>query len=166
MKMQTEKKRLQLLRYLSLGVMSIVIVASAALFFLILTSPLPGLRREENETAQQLQSLQTKSAKIFLLRERLGEITTVLSKRPLFDELLERIRSELPPDVTVAGIDTNSESLTITISSQSLQSLHMFIERIMTLRDEKVFESVTLSKVSYDEEEPEYVVTISSTLSL
>ena len=83
-----------------------------------------------------------------------------------FDELLERIRSELPPDVTVAGIDTNSESLTITISSQSLQSLHMFIERIMTLRDEKVFESVTLSKVSYDEEEPEYVVTISSTLSL
>jgi Tfp pilus assembly protein PilN len=160
------KRKVQLLRLLSLSVMLGVIVVSAGLFFLIISSPLPALRREESTAEDRLRSLQTKSGQIFLIRERLGDIATILDNRPLFDVLLERVTAELPTGVTIDAIETNADAFSITVSATSLSPINTFIENILVLKEDALFRSVTLSEVSFDEEDPRYRVTLSSLLSL
>ncbi len=159
------KKRIRLLRLTSLSILSLVVLSAVALFFMILASPLPELRQQENAAATRLRGLSERSTKVYLIRERLGGITTILEERPVLDRLLTRIQGQLPEGVIIDSLRTDASSITITVSSPSLLSLNAFIDALIRLKEDvQLFSSITLSEVRYDSENPRYIVTVHSTL--
>lgn len=159
------KKKIQTFRVISLGVLTFIVVSAVSLFFLILASPLPELRNQENAAALKLRELRNTSAKHAIIRERLGGIEKIISKRPVLDKIVTQIRSQLPEGVTIDDLRIDEESATVTVSSSSLLSLNSFIEALILIKDnDGTFSSLTLSEVQYDNVDPRYTVMIRSNL--
>lgn len=160
-------KRISLLRTLSLSVLVFIVIAAVTLFFLILSSSLPDLRQQEAATSQKLRGLQSISQKYFIVRERLGVISTILQERTDFEQYITTIQENLPSGVTITEIRSKDNSLAITASSSSLLSLNAFIEAMYQLkRESKLFSAITLSQLTFSEDQGNYAVTISSTMQL
>lgn len=156
-------KRIQLLRLLSLSMLFIVIVSVVSVFFLILVSPLPSLRQQENAALEKLATLRTKSSRLFLVRERLAKIDKILAQRPTFEKSFARIEQEMPGGVVIDRIRTTETTFAITFSSSSLATITQFIANIQNMKaEDKLFNSLLLSQLSYSQDLQKYTVTVNS----
>jgi Tfp pilus assembly protein PilN len=158
-------KRIKILRVISLSFLFIVVLVAISVFFLVLSSPLPKLRKEESAAVQQLSLLRSKSGKLFLLRERLSRIDNIVNKRQDFNHMIGKIQTTLPADVTIEHLKMNDGLLSVTVNSPSLLPINTFIANMTTLKSEDtLFSSLTLSNLAYDEENPIYKVTVTAKL--
>jgi hypothetical protein len=157
----TQRQRVQYIRYIALTCMALIVTLSVSVFFLILASPLPALRREESTLKLSLQSLRQTSAKLFLTKERLGIAQGIMKKRPAFDSYVSRIMQELPQGANISSVDITPSSFTVSVSAPSLLTMNSFIGRMQTLQaEEKLFKTVTLTTLIYDEKTPDYSVAL------
>lgn len=156
-------KRIQLLRYLSLSFLFIVVVSAISVFFLILSSPLPSLRQQENVALEKLTTLRAKSSRLFLLRDRLAKIDSILRKRPAFEQTFLRIEGQMPGGVSIDRIRLTEKAFTITFSSSSLANINQFIANVQNLRrEDALLTTIFLSQLSYSQDLKRYTVTLSS----
>jgi len=156
-------KRLQLLRTLSLSLLFVVVVSAVSVFFLILSSPLPTLRKQENTALKKLETLRPQSSRLFLLRERLAKIDKILTSRPAFDKSFARIEQEALEGILLERIRITEQTFSLTFSSTSLATINQFIANIENLRKEDaLFSSLLLSQLTYNKDSQKYAVTIDS----
>lgn len=160
-------KRIAILRLISMSVITLIVVASVSLFFLILSSPLPSLRNQENSTRNKLREYDATSGKYFVVRERLGVISSILEERIAYEDFIRRIQEFMPPGTEIEEIQAEGNLLSVTVSSTSLLPLQSFIESMNSLKqDESLFSGIKLSTLRYDEETSRYSVEVQATLVL
>lgn len=157
-------KQIRILRAISLTILGIVVLSAIGLFFLILSSPLPALRSQESSASQELATLRPKSAKLYLIRERLGKIAAILNGRSQFDVIMERIINELPEGVDVEKISATDKTVAVSLTSESLFSMNSFILSMRKLQKEKKFAGITLSELTYNKNRGMYHMTLNSHL--
>jgi hypothetical protein len=157
----SHQRSLRILRIISLGSLFGIVAVSAGLFFLILASPLPGLRREETSVAAQLRGQRAKSAELFYIKERLAEVTGLLAKQPTFLAVVEKTARLLPEDAMIDRLSVETGSLSLTITSPSLLTIQSILEGMKQLKTEdSLFSTVTLSQLIYEEKRAGYAVTL------
>jgi hypothetical protein len=158
-------RRLDKTRVIMTGILFIVSVASVILFILVALSPLPALQNQEQTMQDTLARSKNDIVKYELVNERLDAISTTLAKRQVLDQDLSLIESKIPPDVRIIEIKANNLNVTMTVESQSLQSLDSFLNGLIGYVQNKIsFSDVTMSALTTNSVNNSYDITVSLSL--
>jgi Tfp pilus assembly protein PilN len=149
----SRKDSFRAMRFGTIGLLFVVSASSIILFILISLSPLPSLRAQERTDIATLSANHTDMAKLFYIKERTTVIESVLSKRLSYDSVLEDIQSKLPNGVEMESIKLEKNTLSIIVSSKSLELLNTFTTSLTNeVNEKKNFSKITLSSLSLEEE--------------
>lgn len=152
---------LRALRLSAISFLFIVSALSVILFILISLSPLPNLRNQERLAIATLSQYHTDMVKLFWVKERTDTIATFLAKRTSYDKSLEAIQSKLPDGVEVQSLEVEKNTVSLTVSSNSLDLLNTFVSNLTTsVNEKKNFSQITLSSLSLEEDKTKYLVSI------
>jgi Tfp pilus assembly protein PilN len=105
----------------------LVCVLSMVLFLLVLASPLPRLKQDENAIISTLSGEHEKVARYTLLTSRLGEVTNIMNKRTRMKETISLFRSQVPDDAQITTLSIDQKTVKLTASSSSLESLQTYL---------------------------------------
>lgn len=144
----------------------LVFISSVGIFLLKLNSPLPALKREETALLSSLSSLKQRMAKFIILNDRLKNISSILSKRSDFDKKLDALvkiddLTGTLQNIRITSLDMGKKNISVTISSESLYSINVFIDNLVAMSSNKqVFKIITLENVTADQKSGRYFSSI------
>ena len=104
------KDRLKVLRFSSMTMLFIIGAGAVIISILIVFSPLPQLRRDEEKIKTKLSVFQPDIYKLAFINERGDSIRKVISQRPGYDKKIEVIESRLPADVNLETLTINKKN--------------------------------------------------------
>lgn len=125
--------RVKIFRWLALGTLFLVGVVSIILFVLLIASPLPQLKSTEQSLTTSLTQSHEKLLKQTLLSGRLGDISLITTKRSHYGDDLEGLRNELPAGSEITAFSVEKKDMSITVTSQSLQDLETYFDKLKKL---------------------------------
>ncbi len=153
-----------MLRLAAVSLLFIVGTFSIILFFLIASSPLPGLRKEENTAKFEIDALHQKMAKYFVLNDQLRRILAVLKERPSYDRLIYALQKNLPSGMKVTTLKMDDKTVSLTFSSANLSDFNGFLALASGLTEkEKIFGRVVIDSLTVDPENGQYVLIVALT---
>jgi hypothetical protein len=153
--------RLNLLRSIAIAVLFSTSAISIILFILILLSPLPALKKQEENSLAQLAQSHPDVAKLLLVEDRLKSSNAIISKRTNFDELLNKVLAKIQNGLVDTALNLNKEKLTVTVTSNSLQNLDLFLNNLVTSVDKKEdFSKITLVNFITNETGNQFTLTV------
>ncbi len=142
--------KLKVLRIIAAGLLFGVSVSSVVLFIFISLSPLGILKKQEKDTSVSLSQFDTEIAKLSLLRERAINIKEVMSKRFHYEDTIGLLQQYMSSDLTITSLNMDKNSLSITVSSNSLMSIDKFVNNlIQSAESKKGFSKVTLTSLEF-----------------
>lgn len=122
--------RVKILRTAAVVLLSLVTFTSIGIFLLVLTSPLPTLKEDENVLLNAMKANQAKLMKHTLTVSRLQDISAIITKRPQVDETLEKFKKDLPENVTMKSIMIDQKVVTIHILSEDLTAMDSYMNTL------------------------------------
>jgi len=136
------------MRYVSLGLLSLVSVLSVVLFLLEIFSPLPKLQKDEQTLSQTLSASHEKILRQTLLSLRLTDIAGIVSKRSTYGVLVETLTKALPKGMTINSFSVEKTDFEMTVSADNLDDLQEYFDSLGTLtRQQKMFQRVYLNSL-------------------
>ncbi len=123
--------------YGSVGIFSLVFLIAIVLlsYRLFLNARLGNLTDEETVQMQKINALQEKKVKFLIIHDRLASIQKLLKGRVDVNNKISIVKNVIPADVTIAALDGNPDAVTISVESESLESLNDLIEeKIMQIQ--------------------------------
>lgn len=152
--------KLRFLRFGATLLLSLVVLLSMSLFFLVLASPLPQLKEQEDTLVASLATEHTTIAQYTLLTMRLNEIRTVTNKRMKMKETVTLFRTELPSDVTIKSMAIEDNVIRMRATSLSLKSLQNYLETLKKyVKESKSLQLVRMNSLTLTDEGYELDVT-------
>lgn len=153
--------KLRKLRFTAVGLLFLVATSSVMLFIFIALSPLPQLKNQEKLVVVTLSQYHTDMMKLLLIKERTTVIESILSKRRSYDQLLDAIQSRLPGGVEVRSLNIETGTLSLTVSSKSLDLLNTFTSNLANaVAEKKIFSQVILNNISVEERGGNYLAAL------
>lgn len=155
-------QKLRLLRLIAVGLLFLVSTLSIILFLLISFSPLPQLKRQEEQALSTLSQYHPDIAKLYLVNERTDVINNIITKRKYLDKTIGGIQTMLPTGVKVDALSINNNTVSLSVSSGSLELLDIFINSLLnSVQEKKDFSKVTLTSLSVDNQKDLFLITVS-----
>ncbi len=153
------------LRNVAVGLLLFVATTSMTVFFLIVSSPLPSLKKEQEGAVADLKKYNRELEFLTVTRDRLKHASKILSERKRFDNAFVSIQGVLPSEASIIGYELAIQNVSFTISTLSLAPLDVFLRDLKGVVIEgKAFRSLTLSSLVFDEAKKTYELTVSLTL--
>lgn len=157
-------KQVRLLRMLTIGSLVVIVGLSVGVFLITALSPLPGLKKDEEQKAQEFAALRLKTTKYVLTQERLTSASELLSKRVDYAKIIRYLTSEQIPDLVYSSVKFSQGNVQLTVSSPSLSSVKGYIDLLKAKNDQKLFKGLALSELRFDDQTNVYTVTVSVNL--
>lgn len=140
--------KLRILRFGALGLLSLVVLLSMALFFLVLASPLESLKEEESELLTSLSVHQEQVARHTLLTSRLRDIQVITNKRMNIQGTIQLFRAVAPEDVTIQTVEIEENIVRIQATSLSLESLQTYVSSLSSyITEAKVIDLLKVNSI-------------------
>lgn len=156
-----DKKRVLVLRYISIIFLSFVALLSILLFFLNNRISPEAVKNQENATLQKLSLIKDRSAKLDLLNDRLRNITNILVTRKKYSSTLSSILGQLPAGTAITGFTIDKSGIVMTATSNSLLSLDQFLNNITKIGlTEHILKDVTIEGLSIDKTSGTYSLSL------
>jgi len=153
----TDEKLAKRLRIFATLALSIVILLSVGLYLAIQFNI--GLPAKSTTTSTLLQN--PKAVKLLLVKDRLKNISMVLSQRNQYNTVLGAIVDNAPADVSFDSVNIDQNTLDITTSSASLESLGTLLDQLTELVDKKqLLKSYSLTSIGVTEGQSTYSMTL------
>lgn len=147
-KLSSEGKRLSLLRGVAIIALFCISASAVILYILIALSPLPALKKEEENSLNAMSLLHDDEAKEIIVHERMDVIGSILSKRQHFDKIIKDVTSLLPSGLTVTGMSIDDKGASFTIKGSSLSKIDKFInELVNSPQNGTAFSRISLSNL-------------------
>lgn len=146
------KKRIFILRVLSLVFIFSVAFFSILLFIINNRISSENVKKNENSTLQKILFFKDRSAKFNLINDRLRNITTVLNNRKKYTGVLDAILQQVPPNVKLTGLTIDKDNVLVTATSVSLLSVDKFLNNFTSISGQRhvvknmIIEGLTLDK--------------------
>lgn len=131
------KKRVFILRTLSLVFVFSLAFFSIVLFFINSRVSPESVRIDENAILQKTLLLKDRSAKFNLVSDRLRNIATILNNRKKYTGVLDTILQQAPSDVKLTGLTINKDNVLVTATSVSLLSMNKFLNNFTNISAQK-----------------------------
>jgi hypothetical protein len=155
------KDRLKVLRFSSMTMLFIIGAGAVIISILIVFSPLPQLRRDEEKIKTKLSVFQPDIYKLAFINERGDSIRKVISQRPGYDKKIEVIESRLPADVNLETLTINKKNYTLKFSSNNLNSLDGLLKNLVDATGkDKDFIRVYLTSISLDKDNQKFTLIV------
>ncbi|GIW61791.1 MAG: hypothetical protein KatS3mg089_0643 [Patescibacteria group bacterium] len=123
-------RKIKLLRFIAIALLLFAGVLSVSVFLLILASPLPRLKNEENALLDSLSRQHEKITKQTLIVNRLDDISQIVTKRPKFRDFIITFTKDIPQDLEITLLEVEQKTLKITIETKDLASIGAYIESL------------------------------------
>lgn len=156
-----QDKFARIIRIIAISLLSIVAALSILFFFLKAQSSLFDLQQEEGALVSELNRLNVKTAKFLFIKDRLGTANTLVLTRPNLDESFSLLKRDLLPGLSMTRLSLAQKEFSVTIESGSIASLHAYVDKFeKETKNEKLFKSVMIDNISFDQKNYKYSVTI------
>ncbi len=150
----------RILRIIAVSLLFVVSSASMIILVLIILSPLPALREEEQNARLTLENAHADLAKLIVVKERADSINNIILNRKYYGQSLEKIFSKTA-GVSVGSMDIKSKTISMTLSSSSLLLLDNFlIDMVETVEQKDGFTKMNVVSITTAEGSAEYEMEI------
>ncbi len=129
-------RKIKIIRFIAISLLLVAGVMSVSVFLLVLASPLPRLKQEENTLLESLSRQHEKITKQTLIVNRLDEISQIVTKRPKFRDFMLIFTKDIPKELEIASLEVEQKTLKITLETKSLPSLDTYIETLKRIGKE------------------------------
>ncbi|CAN5179452.1 hypothetical protein BH09PAT1_BH09PAT1_7710 [soil metagenome] len=147
--------QVRLIRFIALGILFLVTIVSMVFFFLVIASPLGGLKKQEAQLIQGLNQSQETIRQETLISLRMNDISTITQKRSNYDQILSSLISKLPQGVSLDDFSAEKKQATIIVSAASVTDLEKYISILGAFVGNKTyFSRVFLDSLSLDTSDP------------
>lgn len=144
------KKVLKTLYRISIFFLFLTIFCSVGIFLMKLSSPLPSLKQKEADLINNISLAKQRLTKIVVLDERLKSVSGILAEKSETGNIIDLVSKEAK-DIEINSFDIQKKKINITSSSQSLNSIDLFLNSLVAMvADKKNFNKVTLSNLNTD----------------
>ena len=156
--------KVRLLRLIAVGLLFTVAAISTVVFLLVLASPLPKLKEEENVLLESLSGDHTKIIRQVLINSRVRDISLIMKERSKTDEDIATLRELFPPGFLVKDFAVEKELITLSAEASTLEAIDSYSQSLLTLVEEKkLIKDVTIDSFAYN---PGTLYQVSYTLTL
>lgn len=161
----SDAKGLKIFRWAAYGSFGVTLIASIVLLLMVFFHPLPKKQEEKNLLIQQISNSSEKYINLLSLNDRIKNINGVLSKRPKYEELMELLKTQIPEGGSVKGLKMSDKSISLSVSSESLEQIETFISNVKRINEEskRVFRTLSLTSLTYNNQLRTYVLTLDMT---
>ncbi len=160
-----QKKILSLARLVAFTSLGIVTLLSVIAFFLNSQFSPTLIKSQEDTVMQSLSKQSKKQAKLFVVNNRITNITTVLNKRVDYYKILSLILDKIPTNVSIDRIEVGKKQISLTISSNSLIPIDTLINNFVDMvRNKKLINSLTLNSLALNAKTSQYSISLSASL--
>lgn len=159
--------KVRILRLIAVGLLFIICSISLIFFLLIIASPLPSLRKEEQRLAETLSSTHEKILKQTLLSMRLTDIHSIITKRSIYGDALTLIRQDLSPSMVIMSFSVQKKEISLTVTAENLSDLETYFEKLKNyVTAKKMFKRVYLNVLEAVKDEDQRISQFQAKLSL
>lgn len=141
--------RVQVLRFIALGLLFFICGLSIVFFLFVIASPLTSLKQEEKALIQTLSGSKEKIVQHTLLITRLTEVEAITKKRSQYDTVLKTVRSVLPGEAEIGEFTAEKKNAQISVSSSSLEDIELTFSKLKSLvQTNNTFSQVFMNSLS------------------
>lgn len=156
-----KQQRLRSVRIIAFGLLGLVGSVSVILFVINLSSPISKIKAQQNQILSQITTQQDKAAKLNVVKERVTTISNIFSTRTDYIDSLKLILSKKPDDLKLISLETNKESINMTVNSNSLLTINNFLNTVIdTGKSDKKIKSVLLDSLAVNQSLGVYALSI------
>ena len=140
--------RLRKIKTFSFITLFIVGFLSIILFLINYRFSANYVKREQDKLIANLSEFDEIASKIFLLDQRLSDISDILSSRKKYHETADKIIEKVPDSVAITEFQIDEAGILIEVGSSSLLELNNFLNGMLTLSNSKVINGVVLDSLT------------------
>lgn len=156
---QIEKELLilKIVRVVAVSLLITISVVAISAFIFSTQISLSRIKEEENATLSQISALHDRLTTYYLTKDRINNITGIISTRRDYGKHIDAILEKIPQDLSLEGIDIEKDIISISMSGSSLVTINKFIDDITALgKEKKVLSNVKLDSLSLNVKSGEY----------
>lgn len=152
--------RITIIRVIAFGMLMTVSALSVSFFLLVSFSPLPNLKREEQEKLTQLRALGKKKGVLLGVQDRLNNIKKLLASRTDIAELIQVVNENASGPVRLSSFSIEDKTVKLQVESNSLDEMDVFLGN-MSKKQSIAFSQVVMDGISLDQNRGRYIASIS-----
>lgn len=146
-----KRKIIFYLRLASFLFLTALFISSVSIFLINRYVSPDNLKLEENQVVSRVTSVNQKMIKYSYVQSRVGDIKSVIDKRPNIDKTIDQVSSLIPPGITIEAFTVNGNALSLNLSSSSLKTSETVLDTFTSMgENKKLFKSVVLDGLRLD----------------
>lgn len=160
-----QQKRAKTINLIATSFPIMVGIISLILFLITQAINPVSIKEQQEETINKIAKLQDRKIKLFIVNDRLDNISELLKGRRNFADNISTLLSRMPSQVSLENLEIDDKQILITASSVSLRSIDEFINNLIVMAEEKeVIHSLFLDSLTFEEGKNNYLVSLKSEL--
>lgn len=159
-----EKQRREKIVNIFATTFPIIVGVISLIIFLVTQAVNPiSIKKQQDETINKIAKLQDRKIKLFIVNDRLDNISLLLEGRRNFADNINAFLSRMPADVSLDNLEVDNKQIILTASSISLRSIDEFINNLIKLAEKKeVVQTLFLYELTFEEGKNKYLVSLKS----
>jgi len=158
------KKTVKILSFVAVVSLMGIGIISLIIFLLIqVINPL-SIKKEQDEILRKISQLQGRQAKLFIVNNRINNITEILKKRRDLPKIANMFLKKTPNKLSIGNLEIDDKVISLTAKSASLSVIGELINNLTDMVRQKEIASLTLNSLSFDESTNDYQVSIKGEL--
>ena len=158
------RKGLRNVRVAAILSLILVVLLSAALFYLNRKIYPQSLKNERDSLLKGLSVLHNREAKLAISSNRIENISELLNKRVDYSKIVSKFFEKKPSQINIDSLRIDKKTILLTISSNSLEPINEFIDGLIELGQKKEITVLLLDSLSLSEASGTYSVSFTVNL--
>lgn len=140
--------KLKKIKSISFAILIFVAVFSVLLFLINLRFSVNYVKGQQNKIIAALSAYDETTSKIFVLHQRVEDLSNIVSARKKHHEKTELIFNTLPSGISIDEYKINDGGVSLGVSSSSLLDLDTFLNYLLDLSSSKKLTTINLTELS------------------
>ncbi len=140
--------KLKKIKSISFAILIFVAVFSVLLFLINLRFSVNYVKSQQNKIIEALSAYDETTSKIFVLHQRVEDLSNIVSTRKKHHEKTELIFNTFPSGITIDEYKINDGGVSLGVSSASLLELDTFLNYLLDLTSSKKLTTLNLTELS------------------
>ncbi len=140
--------RLKKVKTISFAILIVVAISSILLFLINLRFSVNYVKGQQNKIIDALSVYDETSSKIFILHQRVEDLSSIISERKKYHNKTELLFADLPTGVAIDEYEIDESGVVLGVSSNSLLDLDTFLNYLLDLTKSKKLTTIRMTKLS------------------
>lgn len=140
--------KLKKIKTISFTILIIIAISSILLFLINLRFSVNYVKSQQNKIIESLSAYDETTSKIFILHQRVEDLSLIISERKKYHDKTELIFKDLSDSITINEFEIDESGVTLGVTSNSLLELDIFLNYLLDLTKTKKLTSIRMTGLS------------------